>query len=398
MTQSPEDIFQQIEDLLSAGKADLARQALAKQLKLNPGSTRAWWLMSQALTDRGQQVDCLQRLLRLDPGDERAKQRLAELNKLQEVLPSISPFSTSVAQMEMKSADESPALPAWAARSEASIQTPAEEMEEEISTPVGEPQASRRKPTPPRLKRLLAGGLVLMALLAILIIFGLLILSNRRRLAESQLRIEQETLTMAQALTNMPLPTLIPTWTASPSRTLQPSSTSTTIPTHTPTLRYPPTNTPRPADLVGPGVGLFAPDFSLPDPAAGENVALSQFEGRPIYLAFLSSLCADCQNEAESIETIARTYQDTGLVVLAIDPVDDAAALESFRSSLQISFPILLDAQGTTQADYHVTSLPRHFFINSGGRISYIWKGKMTLAAMNTQVAVILRWYSTPTP
>ncbi len=127
-------------------------------------------------------------------------------------------------------------------------------------------------------------------------------------------------------------------------------------------------------------------------------MALSQYADRPIYLVFLSSLCADCQNEAVSIETIAQTFKDTGLVVLAIDPVDDAAALDTFRSSLQISFPILLDAEGSAKADYHVSSLPRHFFINSGGRISYIWKGKMSLAAMNTQVTSILRWYSTPTP
>ncbi len=253
MTQSPEDVFRQIEDLLKAGKLHQARLILAEQLKVNPNSTRAWWLMSQALTDQNRQVDCLQRLLRLDPGDERAKERLAELNKPQELLPSISPFSTSVAPVEMKSADEIPALPAWAAHSEAPIQPPAEEMEDEISPPVSETQAS------PRSKRLLVGGLFLLVILVILIISGLLMLSNRRRLAESQLHIEQETLAMAQALTNMPLPTLIPTWTASPSRTLLPTATTTTIPTHTPTLRYPPTKTPIPADLVGPGSGSFCP-------------------------------------------------------------------------------------------------------------------------------------------
>jgi hypothetical protein len=68
MLQSSGDKLQQIEVLLKAGDKPEALRLLVDYLRLNPTSPRAWWLMSQAVTDPGQKVDCLERLLQLDPG------------------------------------------------------------------------------------------------------------------------------------------------------------------------------------------------------------------------------------------------------------------------------------------------------------------------------------------
>ena len=57
MTQPPADILQRIERLLRAGKQQEARLLLMEYLKSNPSSARAWWLMSQAVTDLNQQMD-----------------------------------------------------------------------------------------------------------------------------------------------------------------------------------------------------------------------------------------------------------------------------------------------------------------------------------------------------
>lgn len=104
--------------------------------------------------------------------------------------------------------------------------------------------------------------------------------------AQAQVRSLQETLEVAQTLTSLPLPTLIPTWTASPTCTALPTATFTETPALTPTLQCMLTRTPRPASLIGPVVGLYAPDFSLTDLATGQRVTLSQFDGQPVLLFF----------------------------------------------------------------------------------------------------------------
>jgi peroxiredoxin len=202
----------------------------------------------------------------------------------------------------------------------------------------------------------------------------------------------QETFAVAQTLTNLPLPTLIPTWTASPSSTFLPTNTFTAMPTFTPTLEFTLTKTPRPSSLVGPVVGLYAPDFSLTNEATGQPVTLGQFDGSPVLIFFWSTSCTGCTNEINVIKTISQTYQDAGLVILGINTGEAPAAVSVYRKAHLLTFPLLLDAESEVQGEYLVVaeSLPRHFFINSSGRIVSIRSGEMTLAEMTAQVDAIM--------
>jgi peroxiredoxin len=219
----------------------------------------------------------------------------------------------------------------------------------------------------------------------------------QRRAQEQAQELEQaghvqETLAVAQTLTNLPLPTLIPTWTASPSSTFPPTETFTATFTLTPTLEFTLTKTPRPASLIGPVVGLYAPDFTLTDQATGKPVTLNQFDGVPVLLFFWSTGCTGCTNEIDAIEEISKTYQDAGLVVLGINTGEDAAAVSAYRKTHLLTFPLLLDPESEAQGVYLVVAeaLPRHFFISPSGRITSIGVGEMTLAELTARVDEIL--------
>jgi peroxiredoxin len=233
------------------------------------------------------------------------------------------------------------------------------------------------------------------AVCVIALLAGNLLLQQKAQAQKSSL---QETLAVAQALTSLPLPTLIPTWTASPTWTAFPTATFTETPTFTPTLQYTLTRTPRPSNLIGPRVGLFAPDFSLIELASGQRVTLSHYDGQPVLLFFWATWCPHCNNEMEAIKTIAQTYKEAGLIVLTIDAAEDYATVTIYRSVHELTFPILLDPGSVAQAAYNVDSVPRHFFISSNGRIASIGWGEMTLDDLKVQVDEIMRRYPTSTP
>lgn len=71
--------LQTVVEHLRAGRKSDARELLARYLKTTPRSDAAWYLLSFALDDPEKQEQCLQRALRLNPQNQRARARLAGL-------------------------------------------------------------------------------------------------------------------------------------------------------------------------------------------------------------------------------------------------------------------------------------------------------------------------------
>lgn len=79
MTQPTNEFFSQVKDLLRAGQEQAARTMLTNFLKQNPNSEQGWWLMSFAVSNPEQQIDCLERVLRINPNRHQAQTRLESL-------------------------------------------------------------------------------------------------------------------------------------------------------------------------------------------------------------------------------------------------------------------------------------------------------------------------------
>ena len=74
-TNTPEEI-RQAQEYLTSGKANLARPILFTYLKQNPDSEQGWFLLSHAVFDPDQRADCLRQVLRINPNNKDARQRL----------------------------------------------------------------------------------------------------------------------------------------------------------------------------------------------------------------------------------------------------------------------------------------------------------------------------------
>ena len=247
---------------------------------------------------------------------------------------------------------------------------------------------------------ILLAGFLILATVAVVGYISIQKKVQAQALALATARDLQQTLVIAQTLTNLPLPTLIPTWTPSPSSTGLPTFTFTSSPTAPPTREFTPPRTPIPTNQIGPVVGLFAPDFNLTELASGKQVTLAQYVGQPVFIFFWATWCLHCNNEMGSIETISQTNKAAGLVVLTVNAADDLATVTLYRTNHNLTVPILLDPNSIFKNAYNISldSIPLHFFIDSNGKIRSIFKGELTLAELQSYLSTILQPLPTSTP
>jgi len=236
------DPLTQATQLLQTGKRSEAQALLAEYLKRNPKSEAGWLLLSAAIADPQQQIECLKRVLRINPENVPARMQLARLAP--EAVPpapasappaSISPFVTPV--VEERPAPKLPPVP---------------------PPPPAKPKAPPAKlaPTSAKPNWWLWGGVGGIGCLGLLLIavFGFLILrgltatpvaqvmtSTRAAPAATVTVTPEATLTPPEPTTGNAFPTLPPTWTPTllPSETPIPSLTPTPSLTPMPTLRPP---------------------------------------------------------------------------------------------------------------------------------------------------------------
>ena len=79
MSPLPADVLRQANEYIQSGQPQLAQPLLAAFVRQNPASDQGWYLLSFIVSDLRQQIDCLQRALKLNPSNANAQARLAQL-------------------------------------------------------------------------------------------------------------------------------------------------------------------------------------------------------------------------------------------------------------------------------------------------------------------------------
>jgi len=140
-------------------------------------------------------------------------------------------------------------------------------------------------------------------------------------------------------------------------------------------------------------VGKQAPDFTLPT-LAGSQVGLSQFRGQPVLINFWASWCLPCREEMPELVNSFESHKAEGLMILGVNLTysDTLADAQAFAIEFNITFPVLLDKDGTVaERLYQIPGVPTSIFINRGGMIERIQVGVMTGKQIRQYIAEILR-------
>ena len=138
-------------------------------------------------------------------------------------------------------------------------------------------------------------------------------------------------------------------------------------------------------------VGQPAPDFTTHD-IHDNVVALQAYQGRPVVLNFWATWCVPCRQELPVLQAAYEAYRDKGLVILAIsqDGAEKKETVRSYVANLGVTFPPLLDPQGSVAAHYNVFLLPSTIFINPVGMVVAIHFGLMTRPQIDKHLVAIM--------
>ena len=153
--------------------------------------------------------------------------------------------------------------------------------------------------------------------------------------------------------------------------------------------------TPAPHSGSDPLVGHPAPNFSLAllrSDTSKIELSLSNFKGKPVVLNFWASWCDPCKEEAPLLENAWKQMQALGkdVVFLGIDYQDSSSNSLSFLQLNRITYPTVVDADGSVATRYGLTSLPETVFINRNGTVTSKVSRQLTAQALSSGIQSIL--------
>jgi cytochrome c biogenesis protein CcmG, thiol:disulfide interchange protein DsbE len=130
-----------------------------------------------------------------------------------------------------------------------------------------------------------------------------------------------------------------------------------------------------------------APDFTLRN-LDGETVSLSDYRGKVVLLNFWGTWCPPCREETPALQAAYQRYQDQGFVVVGVDllfqersqyqrDVDD---VRTFAKLYGVTYPMVLDEDGSASQAYGIAPLPTSYIIDRDGKVRYIQVGPLDTA------------------
>jgi cytochrome c biogenesis protein CcdA/peroxiredoxin len=126
---------------------------------------------------------------------------------------------------------------------------------------------------------------------------------------------------------------------------------------------------------VGLNVGNRAPNFTLTT-LEGETVSLEDFRGEAVLLNFWATWCTPCRAEMPIFDNVYASERDRGFTILAVNLEESPEQIDGFVEEIGgLSFPILLDRDGSVNREYRVRNYPTSLLLDGNGIIQTIHRG-----------------------
>lgn len=112
-----------------------------------------------------------------------------------------------------------------------------------------------------------------------------------------------------------------------------------------------------------------APDFVVTD-MDGNEVKLSDFQGKPVIVNFWASWCGPCKSEMPDFEEMYQQYGEEIYFVMVnmTDGSRETVEVASeFIAEQGYTFPVYYDTEYSAAITYGVTSIPATYFIDAQG-------------------------------
>ena len=113
--------------------------------------------------------------------------------------------------------------------------------------------------------------------------------------------------------------------------------------------------------------GLSAPNFTFPG-RDGKMVSLSDYRGNVVLVNIWATWCPPCVDEMPSMERLYKELKGEDFEILAVS-IDSLGpkAVAPFMKKYNLSFPALMDPDGTIQTLYQTIGIPESFIVDQEG-------------------------------
>jgi peroxiredoxin len=123
--------------------------------------------------------------------------------------------------------------------------------------------------------------------------------------------------------------------------------------------------------------GSTAPTFAL-ETVDGKEIELNDLKGKGVFLNFWGTWCEPCKKEFPYMASQYREFKDQGIEVIAVNVGESNLAVNNFRKSYGVNFPVAIDKDRQLLEAYDVDPLPTTFLINPEGKVVKVVTGSMT--------------------
>jgi peroxiredoxin len=114
-------------------------------------------------------------------------------------------------------------------------------------------------------------------------------------------------------------------------------------------------------------VGQKAPDFAIKD-EQGQQIKLSDYQGKLVFLHFWASWCAPCVDEAQDLEALKNEMKGQPFEFLAVSIDIEKDSVREFGKRYNVTLPALIDpGQQIARGLYKITGQPETFLISPDG-------------------------------
>ena len=114
-------------------------------------------------------------------------------------------------------------------------------------------------------------------------------------------------------------------------------------------------------------VGRPAPNFEFPG-LDGQIVSLSDHRGKVVLVNIWATWCPPCIDEMPSMEKLYNELQGENFEILAVSiDTQGLEAVAPFMKAYKLTFPALIDSEGTIKNLYKATGVPESFIIDKQG-------------------------------
>lgn len=127
-----------------------------------------------------------------------------------------------------------------------------------------------------------------------------------------------------------------------------------------------------------------APEIVLPN-FEGETVRLTDFHGQPLVVNYWASWCLPCLAEMPGFEAVYQKHKGE-VAFLGINLADDPVGAEYVLNDTGITYPVAVDAYGSSFEAFGAFGMPTTVFIDPDGYVVEMVTGPLTAEELDGRI------------